>query len=165
MSKLTGKQEIKSILFLYLFAAFLYGLDRVTKLLVISKIKPDASIPVVSGIFHITYVQNTGVAFGLFKDIPFFFICVGLLAVILIVSFLVKKYDKICFRDRIALVTILSGTLGNLVDRIRHGYVVDFLDFRVWPVFNIADSAICIGVFLLMVSFFTNSTTRLTRNA
>ncbi len=100
----------------------------------------------ISGVFHLTLVYNRGAAFGMLKNQIPLFIFVSLAAIVLI--FVNLKKDN-SFLNRISLSLILAGALGNLVDRIFLGHVVDFLDFRIWPVFNIADSAITIGAILL----------------
>lgn len=105
---------------------------------------PGESIPVVPGIFHITYVRNAGAAFGLFQHQTGLFVAVTAVVIALIVL-----YGRQAARGQpllaLALGLQLGGAVGNLVDRLRGGTVVDFLDFRVWPVFNLADSAIVIG--------------------
>lgn len=132
------------------FVAFLvFILDRLTKLIILKVLAESQSINVLPGVFHITLVFNKGVAFGLFKDANFFFVPLSI-AVILSIIFFVYKNKLIGLAVSAGLGLILGGALGNLTDRIRLGYVVDFLDFRVWPVFNIADSAITIGVGILL---------------
>jgi signal peptidase II len=103
--------------------------------------------------FHITYVQNHGAAFGLFQHKLYLFIGVAILSVIVIVY-----YSRYLARDnrwvQVALAFLLSGAVGNMIDRLQYGYVVDFLDFRFWPVFNFADIVINIGVGMLLVEMF-----------
>jgi len=109
------------------------------------------SIPVIKSIFHITYVENTGIAFGLFPQGHFLFIIISLIIILVIVFFERKTVLK-SPAERFCLGLILGGALGNLIDRLRFGFVIDFLDFRIWPVFNLADSGVCIGG-ILMVFF------------
>jgi signal peptidase II len=109
------------------------------------------SIPVIKSIFHITYVENTGIAFGLFPQGHFLFIVISFIIIAVIIFFERKKIIK-SLREKICLGLILGGALGNLIDRLRFGFVIDFLDFRIWPVFNLADSGVCIGG-ILMVFF------------
>jgi len=92
-------------------------------------------------------VHNRGAAFGILKNQLFVFVIISLLAIALILYHL--KDRKKSRLSSISLSLILGGAVGNLIDRLRFGFVIDFLDFRVWPVFNIADSAITIGVVLL----------------
>ena len=94
-------------------------------------------------------MHNRGAAFGILKNQLPLFIATALFAVVLIIVNLKESAARQPRIYRLALALILSGALGNLVDRLLHGYIIDFLDFRVWPVFNIADSAITIGTILL----------------
>jgi signal peptidase II len=120
--------------------------DQLSKYIVSRRIPPGQSIPVVKNIFHLTYVTNQGAAFGIFKNQIYFFIAAALIAIVVI---LVNLRRRRIPRREIALSLILAGAAGNLIDRIRIGAVIDFLDFRIWPVFNIADTAITIGAILL----------------
>ncbi|WP_405756246.1 signal peptidase II, partial [Anaerovibrio slackiae] len=107
------------------------------------------SLPVIKGIFHITYVLNPGAAFGMLEHQRWFFILVALAAVLLGAAFY-KKLQQESFLMRSGAGLLLGGAVGNLADRIQSGLVVDFLDFRIWPVFNIADIAICAGAGILI---------------
>ncbi len=138
---------------LYYFIAFsICFFDQITKFYIEKFVSSSSSIPVVSEVFHLTLVYNTGIAFGLFKEYPFVFAVLTILAIILIVYFLNQKKHKLNVSERIALCFILGGSAGNLIDRLRYGHIVDFIDFRFWPVFNIADSFITIGAVLLIFS-------------
>jgi len=152
---MTPKLRVALIAFLVSFT-----LDQVTKIAIDANLSYADRIPIVEGFFYITHVRNTGAAFGLFADQPptarlVFFVTVSLVAVGIIISF----YRKLSPGDRLAALAlglILGGALGNLVDRIFRQEVVDFLHFRLWrgyswPDFNIADSAIVIGVVLLVL--------------
>ena len=133
----------------FIISILILAADIITKYLVQRAMKPYQSIPVLKNIFHITYVQNTGAAFSILKGKTFFFTAVSFIIILAIVFILIKNPIK----ERvfgIVMAMILGGAVGNLVDRLRYGYVVDFLDFRVWPVFNIADCAIVIGVLILV---------------
>ena len=124
-------------------------LDQLTKYIVSQNIPLGASIPIIKNLFHLTYVLNRGAAFGIFKNQIHFFI---ITAIVTIVFILINLNRKKTPRTEIALSLILSGAMGNLIDRLRLGAVVDFLDFRIWPVFNIADTAITVGAILLAYS-------------
>lgn len=126
------------------------SLDQLTKFFVTQKVLPDQPIPVIKGFFYLTLVHNRGAAFGIFKNHTYLFIITSIFAIALIYS-CIKQYRQKEFSLYIlALGLILAGALGNLIDRLFLGYVIDFLDFRVWPVvFNIADSSITIGAVLL----------------
>ncbi len=136
----------------------LYVIDQITKALVLRYIPLHETIPVIPGFFNLTYVQNTGAAFGMMKNNNFFF--VGLASVALIVLF-VLTWRKM-FQDkpsRIAAALLASGVAGNLTDRLLHGFVVDFLDvilpwYGHWPSFNVADSCICVAAGLFILSSF-----------
>ena len=123
-------------------------LDQATKLLVRTHMLPGDSIPLIPQIFHLTHVQNPGAAFGIFAHRTGFFIFIAVAVILFILVFLLKTghQQKLL---RIGLALQLGGAVGNLIDRIRLGHVTDFFDFRIWPVFNIADMAIVFGVGLL----------------
>lgn len=130
----------------FLFLLIL-SLDRLAKYLVAKNLQLNQSLPVIRNFFHLTLVHNTGAAFGIFKDQNYLFIAVSLFAIVLIYFQLRQKNTHTALK--ISLVFILAGTTGNFIDRVNFGYVVDFLDLRIWPVFNIADSSITIGAILL----------------
>jgi signal peptidase II len=134
---------------LFFIVITILGIDRITKILAIKNLFLHQSVPVIKNVFHFTLVHNYGAAFGIFQNQLFFLILVSLAAIFLIFKYL-KAYSK---SEKIFLMLILSGALGNLIDRVLFGYVIDFLDFRIWPVFNIADSAISIGSVCLAVVF------------
>ncbi len=133
----------------WLVSGVLLGVDQWTKWLVRHALEPSQSLPILPPILHLTHVQNTGAAFGLFKGFAGVLIVVSL-AVIGWVGweFVHGRPDRRLIRWAEAL--ILGGATGNLIDRLRWGYVVDFIDLRVWPTFNVADSAITIGVLLIL---------------
>jgi signal peptidase II len=106
---------------------------------------PGMSIPVVDNIFHVTYVLNPGAAFGILEHQTAFFVIVAvimLIATVYFYRFIAVKHQVL----RIGIALMAGGAVGNVIDRIKTGYVVDFFDFRIWPVFNIADIAIVTGV-------------------
>ncbi len=122
--------------------------DRVSKVICRQYLRPLGSIPVIKGVFHLTYVENTGAAFGMLQGNTWFLILTSVL-VSTVVAYLIWKVKPENRYVKISLALILGGALGNLVDRVLLGYVVDFLDFRIWPVFNIADSCVVVGAILL----------------
>ncbi|MCM8797143.1 MAG: signal peptidase II [Candidatus Omnitrophica bacterium] len=125
----------------------LLSLDQFTKILAVRYLLPQQSVPIIKGIFHLTLVFNRGAAFGIFKNQIPLFILASLVALILIyVNLKNNRYGRFY---SISLSLIASGAVGNLIDRLHLGYVIDFMDFRIWPVFNIADSAISIGTVML----------------
>ena len=134
-------------------------LDQATKALVVSRMTLYSSTPVIPGLFHITLVTNRGALFGLLHNLadPYrstLFTAVPLLAIALMFVFQYRPtIHDLATQSGLAL--ILGGALGNLADRIRLGYVIDFLDVFVgehhWPAFNVADSCICVGVACLVI--------------
>ncbi len=136
-------------------------LDQWTKYLVLGRFQYGESIPIIEGFFNLTYVRNTGAAFGLLASadpafrVPFFLI-VPMVALI-VLGLLYKELPASSKYRATALSLITAGALGNLLDRVRFGYVVDFLDFHLretyhWPAFNVADAAISSGVILLLIA-------------
>jgi signal peptidase II len=124
-------------------------LDQLSKHLAAKNLILNRSVPIIKGIFHLTLIHNRGAAFGILKNQAPLFIFISLFAIILIYFNLKKSRNKENIVFNISLALILGGALGNLIDRLFLGYVIDFLDFRIWPVFNVADSAITIGAILL----------------
>lgn len=134
---------------LFLVSIVVILLDQVVKRLIMSDMTLGMSIPVLPGIFHITYIQNPGAAFGILAQQRWLFIAVGFLFVGATVWFHQQLRRESCWMQ-CGTALLLGGAVGNLIDRIRWGEVVDFLDFRVWPVFNIADISIVVGVGCMM---------------
>lgn len=153
----------KKYVLLSLLPTLVLLLDQWTKQLIVDRFHLGESVPVWHGYFSITYVRNTGAAFGFLATsnpafrIPFF-LMVPVVA-LLVISYLFRKLPDHDLRTATALSLVMGGAIGNLIDRMRFGFVVDFLDFH-WnyqahfPAFNIADSAICVGVGLLMLDLF-----------
>jgi len=141
-------RKVREKIIFFVFAILILLVDFFSKRLALDNMHLGQSIPVVNGIFHITLVINKGTAFGLFKNLSYFFTLFSSLAVVTVtyIFFSSKNISKPYY---LSLSLILAGAAGNLIDRIKFGNVIDFLDFRVWPVFNFADTAITIGVGLL----------------
>ena len=140
------------MIYIFLFLILLI-IDQYTKYIIDSVMYITQSIPIVENFFNLTYVQNRGIAFGLFQgkiDVVTIF---AIVAVIFIMFYFIKNLKKISFIERIAYTMIVSGAIGNLIDRIFRGYVIDMLDFRgIWHfIFNFADIWINIGVILIIV--------------
>lgn len=125
--------------------------DQASKAVIRSSLSPTQSVPVIPAVLHLTYVQNTGAAFGLFRGYSSVFVLVSVMIAAWILMELMRRRHR-PWLIQLGLSLILGGAIGNLVDRVRLGYVVDFIDVRVWPVFNLADSAITVGVGLLLWS-------------
>ena len=130
----------------------LYFSDRLSQFFAVKYLSAGESIPVIKNIFHITIVHNTGAAFGMFRSRPQLFVIIAIFAIFFINFLLLRKSHVLSSAERLSLYLILAGTLGNLTDRLMFGYVVDFIDLRVWPVFNFADSFITIGAVILGLS-------------
>jgi signal peptidase II len=134
-------------------------LDQWTKGVITRTLDVHQSRSLIADVFDLTYVRNTGAAFGLFASVDSSIKAILLNSVAVVVFLVVSAYalrsSHRSVRLQVGLALILGGAVGNLLDRVRFGYVVDFLDFAVsghhWPAFNIADSAICIGVGLLFL--------------
>jgi signal peptidase II len=142
------------VIVLWLVALAVFLLDRWTKALVMTAFQyPDESRPVIPHLLWFTYVQNTHGAFGLFGNSPV--LLIGL-ALIVLGIFAVAFRDAVrtSMLVRIAFGMILGGAVGNIIDRLQHHWVVDFIDFKtIWPnVFNVADASITIGVGLLIIA-------------
>ena len=145
------------MIYLSLIASSVVVIDRLTKHFFCSNLSRGQSIKIIPGIFHLTLVFNTGSAFGLFKEGNLFFIITSILVITLIIFIYCLR--RCHYKDMVVIAAfglISGGAIGNLIDRVLFGYVIDFLDFRVWPVFNIADSAITAGAVLLAVKILFN---------
>jgi len=127
------------------------ALDQITKYLIVNTLSPYDSIEIFP-FLHIVNVRNTGAAFGSFKSLgSSFFIMVAVAAIIFIVYLLMKRAY-----NTLGLSLILGGAVGNLIDRILYGQVVDFIDFSIgsyhWPAFNVADSALTVGIIIILMT-------------
>lgn len=157
-------------LFFFACSAAVLVIDQATKIYIDRTMDLYGSIAVIPDVFNITYLRNKGAAFGFLATTTYrlpFFILVSLVALVVIAVVLAKlrpdqKFTTVC------LALIFSGALGNLIDRVRLGEVIDFIDVH-WhqyhyPAFNIADSAICVGVFLLAIDMFLEEKRQQKRN-
>ncbi|MDD2735610.1 MAG: signal peptidase II [Desulfuromonadaceae bacterium] len=132
-------------------------IDQITKIVVDRSMQLFDSIPIIEHFFHLTYVRNKGAAFSFLSNaswrLPFFISVSIIAAIVILVAFQKMRDDQKLAHTSLAL--IFSGAVGNLIDRIRLGEVIDFLDAHWyrhhWPAFNVADSLICVGVFLLAI--------------
>ncbi len=137
------------------FVTLLTAADQLTKYWAVTRLKPVGSMAVVPGFFSLTYVENQGAAWGMLAGRHLFLIAFSLLTL----GFLLWRRRQLfgpLWGGRLTLTLLTGGILGNLIDRIRLNYVVDFLDFfwgrHHFPAFNVADSAICCGVFLFILT-------------
>ena len=140
----------RNLKFIFLSTAFLALLDQLGKYLIVQYLK--APLPVFEDFFKLEYSQNTGIAFGL--PIPQKILIPGAFILMIAIFFFAKKelnLDKGI--TRIALALILGGALGNLIDRLAYGYVIDFIAIWEWPNFNLADIYITLGVLLILMFY------------
>ena len=133
--------------------AALAGLDQLIKFLVLTNIKPQNAVPVIDGIIRFRYVENTGAAFSMLSDNTWILSIVTGILIIGIIVYLIlgKSSSKL---ETVSLVMIAAGGIGNLIDRIFRGFVVDFIEylFMEWGVFNFADILVTVGAVLLVIS-------------
>ncbi len=137
----------------YLVSFLIAAADQAIKYLVHSQMQLNQSIPIFNDIIKLTYVRNTGVAFSLFIGFSPYLAFVGTL-VVGVVVFFHYRLKKMNFLVQLGLSFVLGGSLGNLIDRFFRGYVVDYADITIWPVFNLADIMINIGVIMLAYKLF-----------
>lgn len=144
---------LKDTIFLSVSLAVL-ALDQITKFLVRERLGLGESVPVVGNLLNITHTKNYGVAFGLlnYSQLRWLFIIISVTVIAIIIIHYKRIPDKKL--ASVAFALLLAGTIGNLVDRLFLGFVVDFIDFWMWPAFNIADSAITIAVITLILIFW-----------
>lgn len=124
-------------------------LDQFSKYIVVENMALGESIPIIEEVFHLTYILNPGAAFGMFAHNRLFFIAIAVV-VIGIIIWARREILASPWEVKAGCGLFLGGAIGNLIDRARQGLVIDFFDFRIWPVFNIADIAICIGIGLII---------------
>ena len=134
----------------------LIAFDQLTKYFVAARMTPGESVPVIKNFFNITYVLNPGAAFGILPNQRIFFVVAGVLLLVCAIFFYgrIKKSERVL---KFGVINLLSGATANLIDRIQSGLVTDFLHFGSWPVFNIADVAIVVGMFVTVYALLLNS--------
>ena len=132
-------------------AVLILVIDQISKLAVMTSLRPGESWNPVAALerwVSLTYVTNTGAAFGLFPDYGVVFM-VAAVVVIVTIIFYYRHLPGEQWLVQASLGLQLGGALGNLLDRLQHGHVIDFIDFKIWPVFNVADSSVFVGVVIL----------------
>ena len=134
-----------------LLALLVVLVDQATKYFVVQHFAVGESVPVVENIFHWTFILNRGAAFGMLEGSRWLFVVIAL-AVIGGVLYLRKEIEQSGVLACVGAALFTGGAVGNLIDRMLHGVVIDFFDFRIWPIFNVADIAICTGVGLIIWS-------------
>ena len=135
-------------------------LDQLTKYYVVANFYLGESVPVIENIFHWTYILNPGAAFGMFEGSRWFFVVIAI-GVLVGIWYMKDEINEGGWMMQYGAALFGGGAIGNLIDRARSGLVIDFFDFRIWPVFNVADIAICVGVAMILwkilqTEFLTN---------
>ncbi len=141
----------------------LYALDQITKYFVFHFVDRSEPRDLIPNFFTLVHVTNTGAAFGSFRDNNRFFVAISCIALAVVTVLMLRREPRDPWR-RVALGLLMAGILGNLTDRLLHGYVIDFLLFDLhipfahpWPAFNVADSCICLAVACFMIYSFRDS--------
>ncbi len=131
--------------------AILVAIDQMSKVWALTSLKEIGSIPIIENVFHLTYVENRGAAFGMLQNNQTIFIIVALVASIYGLYYLNTK--KVHIIGKSGMILVIAGAIGNLIDRVRLGFVVDYFDFRiVWEyVFNLADVFVVVGTILICI--------------
>lgn len=139
---------MKKKIILAMVSILIIMLDQISKLIMI-----DKNINILPQVLSFSYTQNTGVAFGLISNNIIFVIIFNIVILGIIIKFLKENNESIDYTVLVSLILILSGGIGNLIDRILRGYVVDFIkfDFINFPIFNVADISITLGIFILVI--------------
>ena len=138
---------------IYIISVIVLLIDALSKYIISTKMNINASIKIIKDFFYLTYIHNKGAAFGILENNIIFLVIISVIFLALFIYYIEKnKMNKV---EEVAYSFILGGVLGNLLDRIFRGYVIDFLDFKIfgydYPVFNMADSFIVIGVIFLLM--------------
>lgn len=148
------KQRISSFIQLFIAVALLTGFDQLTKFLAVENLKDKADIPLIPNVLYFQYLENRGAAFGIFQDQKIFLILLTSLILIGVCYVLWKiPADKKYIYLKLLCFLITAGGIGNLIDRIRLDYVIDFIYFAPidFPIFNVADIYVCVGMILLFI--------------
>ena len=147
-------------MYFLLVALLVIIFDQLTKYYVVSNFYLGESVPVIENIFHWTYILNPGAAFGMFEGSRWFFVVIAI-GVLVGIWYMKDEINEGGWMMQYGAALFAGGAIGNLIDRARSGLVIDFFDFRIWPVFNVADIAICVGVAMILwkvlqTEFLTN---------
>lgn len=147
------KLSVKKYTFFSVIILLGIGIDQITKLLAVKFLKPIDTLPIIEDVIHLTYVENRGAAFGMLSDSRWVFMVVSSIAIAAMLAFLYSGMAQNRLYE-ISVAMIISGGIGNMIDRTALGYVVDMIDFRIidFAVFNGADSFVCVGAGLLILA-------------
>ncbi len=146
---------------LYGMLFLIIGLDQFTKYLAVKYLKHNGSIVIIKNFLKLSYVENYGAAFGIMQNKKYIFVIITLIVVIFVTVFLIRNFYNLSKLMKVSLVMLLAGAIGNLIDRIRLSYVIDFVSVRFsngyeFPVFNVADCFIVISTILIIAMIFFN---------
>jgi len=165
MQKTSYPQGKWNVVF-FLIALLVVAADQLSKTWIRSNLAIGQSLPE-TGFFRLTHIYNTGAAFGLFHGQSFSLTIVALVGIVILLLYVLIFYRRFPFLvnrlGKSALGLVLGGTIGNLIDRLRFGYVTDFIDVGIWPAFNIADSAVVVGVIIFASSILSLTRTGTTQ--
>jgi len=155
MQKVDSLQDKWRNVVFFLTALLIVAADQLSKMWIRNYLPEGQSLPEI-GFFRLIHIHNTGGAFGLFQGQSFSLTIVAFIGIVIILVYTLLIYPRFSFLDgmlgKSALGLVLGGTVGNLIDRLHFGYVTDFIDVGFWPAFNIADSAVVIGVIIFAYS-------------
>ena len=142
------------MIIIIIISIILLCIDQISKLLVVNLLTKTNSITIIKNFFYLTYINNDGAAFSILVGKRIFLILIAVLVIVMLIRY-IKKNNIQNKLELVSLALIIGGSLGNLMDRLVRGYVIDFLDFKLFnynfPIFNLADTFIVIGVFLLLL--------------
>ena len=154
MQEMNTKKKIKIYIIPILCIGLLVALDQITKFIVRTSFALYESHPLIKNVFHLTYIQNTGIAWGMFKNGRTIFLILTILVLLICACFYAKIPESKRFTPiRVCLVVLVSGAIGNMIDRMSLHYVVDFFDFRLihFPIFNVADIYVVVSMIVLIL--------------
>ncbi|MBR0596789.1 signal peptidase II [Sinanaerobacter chloroacetimidivorans] len=138
----------------FIIIAVIVILDQLTKYFIQAGMELNSSAPLIDGVFHLTYIHNYGAAFSILQNQTILLILLPLAVTTAVLVYLARKRKTEHWMLLLSMSFIVAGGIGNLIDRIGNGYVVDFFDIRVFPIFNVADISVCVGCGLLILFMF-----------
>lgn len=151
MIRVRGKSNMTTII---IISIILLCIDQISKLLVVNLLTKTDSITIIKNFFYLTYINNDGAAFSILVGKRIFLILIAVSVIVMLIRY-IKKNNIQNKLELVSISLIIGGSLGNLMDRVVRGYVIDFLDFKIFnynfPIFNLADTFIVIGVILLLL--------------
>ncbi len=156
MQEMRGNSWLK-VIWLAVISVICVVLDQLTKILCVKNIALGDSITVIPGVLDFTYIQNRGAAFGSLTGARWVFMIASVVMIVVITCYVISNRKSLSYPTVINLSLIVGGGIGNMIDRIALGYVIDFVDVKFLPfwkwIFNVADSFVCVGAFLLVIIF------------